>query len=295
MQKLDDHSTYRELGFLNSSLPGVDYSLIEASYRLPGSGLSTLDKFEKLFVDNKFLINPYLCSSEWESLSLSKKMDVVSEVAVDMHGDDQPLSTDQKRNLVNTLDLGNSNFSSELIYDVLDSIDVGEDYFIQKLLKIQGTKGIDLLYGSYDKDLIYGGSRDDIIEGFVGDDKLMGDTGQDLLFGGGGRDILKGGKGNDELYGEIGDDKIFGGSGDDLINGGKGDDILYGGDGADKFVKSKGDDIIVDFELDIDILKGIPVNAKYEPQNGGTLITHNNGSLFLESVELNDYDITAIV
>lgn len=293
MQKLDDHSTYRELGFLNSSLPEVDYSLIEASYRIPGSGLSTLDKFEKLFVENKFLINPYLCSSEWEELSLSKKIDVVSEVAVDMHGDDQVLSPDQKRKLANTLDLGNSNFTSELIYDVLDFIDVGEDYFDQKLLKIQGTKGKDLLYGTFDKDSISGGSHDDIIEGFAGNDKLMGGTGHDLLFAGDGRDVLKGGNGNDKLYGENGPDKIFGGSGNDIMYGGKGDDILSGGAGADKFKKSYGDDTIVDFEPGIDVLHGIPANAIYELKNSGTLITHDNGSLFAEGVDLTDLDIAA--
>ena len=156
VQKLDDHSTYRELGFLNSSLPEVDYGLIEASYRSPGSGLSTLDKFEKLFVTNQFLISPYLCSSEWERLSLSKKIDVVNEVAIDILGEDNALSTDQKKSLVNSLDINTRTFGSDLIYDVLDFIESGEDYHNRKALKIQGSRGNDVLYGTDDKDLISG-------------------------------------------------------------------------------------------------------------------------------------------
>lgn len=290
LDMLDNHSTYRELGFLNSSLPDIDFSLIEASYRSPGNGLSTLDKFEKLFVENRFLINPYLCSSQWEELSLIQKIDVINDVAIDMLGEGQVISDNLKANIIDELDFDSSDFNSGFIYDILEFIEVGDDYYVEKLLRIQGAKSNDVLYGTMDRDSIFGGSGDDIIEGFYGEDKLIGNTGHDSLFGGNGTDLLKGGPGNDVIDGGKGDDNIFGGSGDDLIKGGKGDDILSGGTGSDKFKKNKGDDTIVDFEFGIDVLKITPAGAIFELQNGGTLITHDSGSLFLEGVELTSTD-----
>jgi Ca2+-binding RTX toxin-like protein len=66
---------------------------------------------------------------------------------------------------------------------------------------IQGSNGIDYLYGA------------------AGNDTLNGNAGRDRLYGGGGGDTLNGGDGNDLLYGGSGNDKLIGGNGNDILNG----------------------------------------------------------------------------
>jgi serralysin len=107
---------------------------------------------------------------------------------------------------------------------------------------ILGTKGGDILNGTFFNDTIRGGNGQDTISGNYGDDVLHGNNG---------KDTLNGGVGDDTLYGDNGRDVLFGNDGDDLLDGGNGSDVLSGGAGADRFVlrRNSGIDKITDFNL----------------------------------------------
>ena len=71
------------------------------------------------------------------------------------------------------------------------------------MARINGTNGIDYLYGDPD------GRSSDVLNGYGGDDYLFGGDWNDILFGGDGNDNLYGGKGVDQLYGGSGDDTFW--------------------------------------------------------------------------------------
>ncbi|MBT6883255.1 MAG: hypothetical protein HOA30_04250 [Rhodospirillaceae bacterium] len=81
------------------------------------------------------------------------------------------------------------------------------------------------------------GSRgDDVLSGGNGNDCLKGRRGDDELNGHGGNDVLKGGHGDDAVNGGDGEDQLIGGRGDDVMYGGAGDDVMRGGRGDDMFI-----------------------------------------------------------
>jgi Ca2+-binding RTX toxin-like protein len=94
----------------------------------------------------------------------------------------------------------------------------------------------DILGGSPENDVLYGG---------YGDSSITGDDGTDVINGGVGDDNLGGGEGNDALIGGSGNDEVDGGEGDDLIVGGSGEgnDKYKGGPGVDtvKYTSAKSD------------------------------------------------------
>ena len=84
----------------------------------------------------------------------------------------------------------------------------------------------------------------------AGSDKgetLNGTGGIDMVFGLSGQNTINGNAGNDLLCGGNGDDKINGGDGNDTISGGNGNDTLTGGAGADFFSGGSGVDTVTDF------------------------------------------------
>ncbi|MDT7487287.1 calcium-binding protein [Citrobacter koseri] len=90
-----------------------------------------------------------------------------------------------------------------------------------------GYGGNDEMHGSYDYDIMDGG------------------TGNDVLYGNGGNDVVIGGAGTDRLYGGDGDDLVVGdnlssatGAGNDTLDGGAGNDRLYGNYGDDLYLYS---------------------------------------------------------
>lgn len=109
---------------------------------------------------------------------------------------------------------------------------------------IQGTTGLDKLYGTANEDIINGNEGNDYLFGRAGNDTLDGGEGNDYLFGGTGNDTLDGGEGSDLLYGNEDNDIINGGVGNDNLDGGTGDDILRGGTGNDIYTVDTVGDVI---------------------------------------------------
>jgi Ca2+-binding RTX toxin-like protein len=111
--------------------------------------------------------------------------------------------------------------------------------------EIVGTDGDDVLHGTPERDVIWGGPGDDEIRSSLGNDLVCGGGGDDVLHGGRGNDEVDGGPGTDQVIGDLGDDKVLGGPGDadevaghlgiDNVNGGPGDfDLVHGDYGYDR-------------------------------------------------------------
>jgi len=140
---------------------------------------------------------------------------------------------------------------------------------INTAVERDGTAGRDIITGGSDDDLVdagngndfiftrggwdvvdAGGGRDnvntgsgnDVIDGGAGKDVLSGGTGDDSISGGTGADLVVGGRGRDTLSGDEGHDKLFGGNGGDTIDGGSGRDLIFGGNGHDEITGGVGDD-----------------------------------------------------
>ncbi|BDG71952.1 hypothetical protein [Roseomonas fluvialis] len=107
--------------------------------------------------------------------------------------------------------------------------------------------------------------------------------------------FVKLGAGDDKFVGlGLSRDEVSGGSGDDLLFAGKGDDLLSGGSGEDVFLfaRGDGDDRIEDFTSGEDrlILQGFGIDEILAVldaavlQDGGTLLTYDGGSVFLEDI-----------
>lgn len=95
----------------------------------------------------------------------------------------------------------------------------------------------------------------DLIYGSFQDDLLVGYGGSDIINGNGGNDILYGEAGNDKLNGGTGDDILYGGGGNDQLNGGGGSDVMYGGVGNDRYyVNTQSDQVYEDFNSGTDTI-----------------------------------------
>ncbi len=129
---------------------------------------------------------------------------------------------------------------------------------------LDGDDGDSVLLGTRERDVMFTGDADDVIDGQDGDDYLDGEGGDDVLIGGVGADTLHGGDGQDDLSGgadddilcgHTGDDVMSGGSGNDTLVGGEGDDVLDGGDGDDALQGGMGADTL-DGGTGVDVLMG---------------------------------------
>ena len=105
-------------------------------------------------------------------------------------------------------------------------------------VRLNGSRGDDVLSGGNGNDRLKGRRGDDELNGHGGNDVLKGGHGDDAVNGGDGNDRLSGDAGNDEdqLIGGRGDDRLIGGCGDDIMHGGAGDDVMRGGRGGDMFI-----------------------------------------------------------
>jgi Ca2+-binding RTX toxin-like protein len=108
------------------------------------------------------------------------------------------------------------------------------------------------------------------LQGTAGIDILYGDGAANKLYGGGGSDTLKGGGRADVLYGDGGDDYVDGGTGTDELWG---DNSKFGVDGADTFViggPKQGLKTIMDYDVfDLVLLKrsGFGLAGNYQLTN----------------------------
>ncbi|MBB4640571.1 calcium-binding protein [Rhizorhapis suberifaciens] len=125
-----------------------------------------------------------------------------------------------------------------------------------------------------------------------GDDVIAGTSNADILYGGAGNDVINAAAGADELYGGLGDDTLNGGTGSDRLEGGLGNDILRGQDNNDIYVYALGDgDDIIDewheYYGSYDILEfgpGISASDLVFTQSGNAYVvtfTNAAGSLTL--------------
>ena len=159
-------------------------------------------------------------------------------------GDDRIRERDGGINVLNGED-GDDNIFGGTDRDTLNGGNDSDNLF--------GGGGNDNLDGGTDlvRDVLFGGSGNDLLVGRGGNDALRGNTGEDTLFGGTGNDNLQGGNQNDELFGGNGVDVLDGGSGNDILNGGTGNDRLTGGGSNDLFIFENGSGIdrITDFNF----------------------------------------------
>jgi predicted extracellular nuclease len=89
---------------------------------------------------------------------------------------------------------------------------------------LNGTAGIDMIFGLSGNDTINGLSGNDLLCGGNAIDSINGGAGNDIIDGGSGADVLNGGSDNDILRGDQGADSLTGGSGADAFSGGAGAD-----------------------------------------------------------------------
>ncbi|KAA0263042.1 MAG: DUF11 domain-containing protein, partial [Chloroflexi bacterium] len=89
---------------------------------------------------------------------------------------------------------------------------------------LDGTAGVDMIFGLNGKDTINGFGGNDLLCGGNGVDTISGGDGNDIIKGQNGDDILDGGNDNDILRGNLGNDRLTGGAGADFFSGGFGTD-----------------------------------------------------------------------
>jgi Ca2+-binding RTX toxin-like protein len=131
-------------------------------------------------------------------------------------------------------------------------------------------------YGTPEDDVIDGDLGPETIYAYGGDDEVYADGVKNNPISGGGNDTVYGSSGNDDLSGEGGSDKVYGGGGRDLISASYNDttgstDHSYGGGGNDTIdtVDDKVDIIdcgkgtrdFVQYDADLDTVKGCEVKS----------------------------------
>ncbi|MEM1345952.1 MAG: calcium-binding protein [Pseudomonadota bacterium] len=107
---------------------------------------------------------------------------------------------------------------------------------------LNGTPGVDVVFGRGGNDFITTGGGADLAEGGLGNDMIMGGDGPDKLYGEQGNDTLNGNTGNDRLIGGPGNDALSGGGNADTLSGGDGNDVLRGGTQPDTLIGGLGND-----------------------------------------------------
>jgi Ca2+-binding RTX toxin-like protein len=136
--------------------------------------------------------------------------------------------------------------------------------------EIVGTSGDDVLHGTPERDVIWGGPGDDELRSSLGNDLVCGGAGDDLIHGGRGNDEVDGGPGTDRVIGDLGDDKVMGGPGNadeaagslgiDTVNGGPGEfDLVHGDYGYDRMDGGPGSTDIASFATKVAGGKGAGV------------------------------------
>ncbi len=145
---------------------------------------------------------------------------------------------------MNYLDTPSCNCQAATIYVSGGVIVGGPDDGNPFVGTLRGSSGEDIIAGTNESDIIYGGTGNDRICGLGGDDVIYGENGNDILDSGEGSDTIDGGGAGDQIYGKGGDDILLGDQGNDAIDGGDGADTITGGTGNDEIYGGSGNDII---------------------------------------------------
>ncbi|MCC0177755.1 FG-GAP repeat protein [Waterburya agarophytonicola K14] len=124
-------------------------------------------------------------------------------------------------------------------------VNTGESYVVFGQTSNPVTEPLDqMIVGTSEDDVLFGGLGNDTIEGLEKNDYLEGREGNDLLDAGAGNDVLGGGEGRDSLLGYDGHDTLFGGSDNDTLKGGADRDNLFGGSDNDILIGNIGNDTL---------------------------------------------------
>ncbi|MEM9552354.1 MAG: spondin domain-containing protein [Pseudomonadota bacterium] len=136
--------------------------------------------------------------------------------------------------------------------------------------------------GTDQRDFIFGGRADDLVDAGDGNDFIVTRRGWDEIDAGDGNDFVRAGGGHD------------------VINGGGGDDILSGGHGDDTFIYVQGDgaDVILDFNRRGDDQLALSVHGVHDFHDvldaarevrGGVELDFGEGdSIFLRRLDISD-------
>jgi len=108
----------------------------------------------------------------------------------------------------------------------------------------------ELINSGTGNDTVFAASGDDTINGGGGNDVLLGESGDDIIYGGYGIDILSGGKGEDTLIDIAGNSALLGGNKDDVIIAGLGNDFIAGGRDDDTISTGLGHNVVAYNEKD---------------------------------------------
>jgi hypothetical protein len=117
---------------------------------------------------------------------------------------------------------------------------------------VRGTPRGDHLFGTNERDLIYGFAGNDVIDANPGDRPIVyyGRLDDDLVLAGPGNDYVVGGGGNDLLVGGPGQDYLNGERGNDLIRARDGEqDVVVCGPGRDRVIADLIDEVASDCEI----------------------------------------------
>ncbi len=161
-------------------------------------------------------------------------------------------------------------------------------------LVMNGTDGVDRMFGGNDNDTFWGGLGNDIIEGGGGDDIALGGEGDDIITDLDGADVLKGGPGNDALDGGPGDDILLSNEGIDFDNGGANDNETFAGPGNDFVIAGLGADAVFGDDGD-DWIEGGSGQDLLQGDHGAPFFddpgqTAPGNDIFVGQVGENDYD-----
>ena len=148
-----------------------------------------------------------------------------SKIVLGGSGDSRTLTTTAANKKSGTAILTFNLSDGTVTVPLVITVRVGTD----KNETLDGTSGIDMIFG------------------LNGTNTINGNAGDDLLCGGNGIDMISGGDGNDILDGQKANDFLNGGNDNDILRGNLGSDTLTGGSGADSFIGGAGTDTATDF------------------------------------------------
>ncbi len=145
----------------------------------------------------------------------------------------------------------------------------------------EDLKGINVIYGTTDWNVVNDTAGDDMVYAMAGDDIIRSTTGNDTLYGDAGNDLLFGGTGNDHLVGGSGTDYLSGGAGANVLDGSAGNDVIVASGTGDQVLFNTGDGI------DLVSLNDTTTIKFGDAKSTDVTVTEDNGNLIIR-INAND-------